>query len=231
MSVRHKFLASCPGSAKLGPAIALLVAAVVFSMLLAAPAVSQAQAVDPLAGEAARITESTEDPNNNDIVDRIVITAAGCEVAGDATVTVEDNDGTQVELTNGGNVTITADGEQVTIVGTEAGGNLGGISPTGGDNQFGTVDQTVTGKVIGSTGITCSGAGGDDGDGDNDDTPADDQYDSNGDDPGDVNNPDDVMDDTTPGKPLPKTGGIPLVLGAGVLLACATLLSARVLRS
>ena len=47
---------------------------------------------------------------------------------------------------------------------------------------------------------------------------------------GAVNDPADVVDDTTPGKPLPKTGGIPLVLGAGVLLACATLLSVRLLR-
>ncbi len=46
-------------------------------------------------------------------------------MAADATVTVkEDEGGTQVELTNGGNADITADEDQVTIVGSDAGGNL-----------------------------------------------------------------------------------------------------------
>lgn len=54
--------------------------------------------------------------------------------------------------------------------------------------------------------------------------------DNNPDDPGDVNDQDDVMDDTTPSKPLPNTGGIPLFLGAGVILASVTLLSTRILR-
>ena len=40
----------------------------------------------------------------------------------------------------------------------------------------------------------------------------------------------DVVVKTVPDKPLPKTGGFPLLMGAGVLLACAAVLSVRVLR-
>lgn len=39
-----------------------------------------------------------------------------------------------------------------------------------------------------------------------------------------------VIVNTIPDKPLPKTGGISLVAGAGLLLVCATVLSIRVLR-
>lgn len=40
----------------------------------------------------------------------------------------------------------------------------------------------------------------------------------------------DVIIKTVPDKPLPKTGGVSLLLGAGLLLACATGLFVRVLR-
>jgi len=49
--------------------------------------------------------------------------------------------------------------------------------------------------------------------------------------PGDANNPDDVIDDTIPKKPvLANTGGFPLLLGAGLLLVCAAAVSVRILR-
>jgi hypothetical protein len=89
--------------------------------------------------------------------------------------------------------------------------------------------------------------GGDDGDGDDNGdggTPGDDQYDNDdggGDDgdrddedvviAGDVDDPDDViLDPVLEDKKLVNTGGIPLVAGAGLLLACATALFVRVLR-
>lgn len=110
-------------------------------------------ATDP-GGETARITESTTD--TDEIVDRLVVPVADCEVGTDAFVVVEDNDGTQVRLTNGENVTITADANAVTIEGTAAGGNLRGINASGGDDpQFGTEGETVEGEIVNSTGITC----------------------------------------------------------------------------
>ena len=119
-------------------------------------------ATDP-AGETARVTEGTTD--TDDIVDRIVVPLAGCEVASDASVVVADNDGTNVTLTNNQNVTITPDDDAVTIEGADAGGNLTDLAPAGGDNQFGTVSETVEGELVSSEGITC----GRDGEGGNDD--------------------------------------------------------------
>lgn len=105
-------------------------------------------------GETARITERTTD--TDEIVDRLVVPVADCEVGTDAFMVVEDNDGTQVRLTNGENVVITVDANAVTIEGTAAGGNLRGINASGGDDpQFGTVDETVEGEIVNSTGITC----------------------------------------------------------------------------
>lgn len=110
-------------------------------------------ATDP-GGETARITESTTD--TDEIVDRLVVPATDCEVGTDASVLVEDSDGTQVRLTNGENVTITADADAVTIEGTAAGGNLRGINASGGDeSQFGREGETVEGEIVNSTGITC----------------------------------------------------------------------------
>jgi hypothetical protein len=73
-------------------------------------------------------------------------------------------------------------------------------------------------------GLACETYPYDDG-GDDNDTPADDQYDDGGgdddggvDDGDDVDDPDDVIDDTTSKKPLPDTGGVPLLgLAVGAL--------------
>lgn len=122
-------------------------------------------ATDPT-GETARITESTTD--SDEIVDRIVVPVAGCEVASDASVVVEDDDDTSVSLTNGQNVTIDPDDDTLTIVGTDADGNLTDLAPRGGDQQFGTEGQTATGEVLRSSGITCGrDAGGNNAEDDN----------------------------------------------------------------
>ena len=151
------------GTVKIAPSgtlvAALSVALLALVFLLAVPASAQddSRATD-LAGEAAEIRESPTDPDV--IVDRIVVAVGDCRVDADASVVVEDDDGTRVRLTNGGNVNrnvrITADADAVTIVGTGDGGNLDGIAPSGGtDPQFGTEGETVDGDVVSSTGIRC----------------------------------------------------------------------------
>ena len=165
---------------------------------------------DPLAGETAKIRATTIGP----------ISVADCTVTSAATVVVEDADGTRATFTNrqNGNVTITADANGITIEAAVAGEDIEGENVTGGNPQ--TFDAG-NGTVVSSTGITC----GDDDTGTNEnnradtDTPSEDQYESN-----------DVIRKTVPDKPLPKTGGTSLILGAGVLLAVAAILSIRVLR-
>lgn len=158
--------------------------------LLVVPANAQdtsqptAGATDP-AGETASITESTTDPD--EIVDRIVVAVGDCEVGPDASVVVEDDDGTQARLADGENVTITADADAVTIVGTGGGGNLRGIDASGGDDpQFGTEGRTVDGEIVRSTGITCGRDAGDDEGGD-EGGPSQRQYGDDGDEREDLN--------------------------------------------
>ena len=144
---------------KIGPrgmlVASFFVAVLALVFLLAVPAKAQdasRDTIDP-AGEAARITESTTD--DDEIVDRIVVAVGDCRVGSDASVVVEDDDGTRVRLADGGNVTITADADAITIVGTGDGGNLEGIDASGGDRQFGTEGEIVEGEVVSSAGITC----------------------------------------------------------------------------
>jgi hypothetical protein len=143
---------------KIGPSgmlvAAFLVAVLALVFLLTVPAKAQdtSRATDA-AGETARITESTAD--DDEIVDRIVVAAGDCRVGSDASVVVEDDDGTQARLTDGGNVRITADADAITIVGTGDGGNIRGIDASGGDRQFGTEGETVEGQVVSSTNVRC----------------------------------------------------------------------------
>jgi len=131
------------------------VALLALILLLTAPAGAQTDGTD-LAGETARFTDSADtDPT----VDRIVVTVADCEANNNASVVVRDDDGTRARLTDGGNVTIATNGNAITIAGTDDGGNLDGVSTSGGDGQFGTEGETVDGEVVSSAGITC----GDDG--------------------------------------------------------------------
>ena len=167
-----------------GTLVATFFAALLALILLAAPAAAQdANQDDDLAEETARITDSTAD--DDEIVDRIVVAAGDCRVDDDASLVVEDDDGTRVRLTNGGNVRITADADAVTIVGTGDGGNLDGINASGGDGQFGTEGETVVGDVVSSTGIRCGDDDPDDPNNPNDpnapNNPSQEQYEDEGD--------------------------------------------------
>lgn len=107
------------------------------------------QADDPLAGEQVEITN-----NSGGAASRIIIHVGGCEVTEDATVVIEDKDGTRVEISNSDN-DFEADSNKITITG-----------PNGDAIEAPDADQLDpgAGEVIRSSGITCSGDGGDPGD-------------------------------------------------------------------
>ena len=117
------------------------------------------QTDDPIAGQTAFI----EDQDDDGTVDTIgPIAVAGCTVDDGATIVVEDEDGTQVELVNGLNATITGASNAITIEGTGANGTFDNLSPTGGDPA--TFDPGQ-GRVVSSTGIACGDSGGNGGNG------------------------------------------------------------------
>ncbi|KAI4113314.1 MAG: hypothetical protein LQ341_007818, partial [Variospora aurantia] len=118
--------------------------------------VAAARVADPLADEAAQITESADDTDQT-IANRIVIPDVDCEVSGGATVTVRDADGTEITLTDGVNVDIEQGQGRIVIVGSGEDGNFDGVVIIGGD--FGPSDSTETGAVVRSTGITCNNDG------------------------------------------------------------------------
>ena len=167
--------------------------------------------------------------NTNDPPDVVTIAANDCTVSPGASVTLEDGDGTQVQLVDGERgITITAPGGRPEIQATDGefiGDPTHATFPTS-DTSFDT-DGDYT--VAGSEGITCRDAadtnartddvGGDDAD-DRQYEPDDRQY---GDDQ------DEVMIETVPDKPLPKTGGFPFFFGMGLMLLAATVLGARVI--
>jgi hypothetical protein len=201
--------------------VSFVASCLILVLPLVNPVWAQATNDDPLAGLAVDIVEDPAD-QDEDVNSVGPIAASGCTVAADATVTVEDEDGTQVALTNGVNVVISANADQVTIVGSDPNGNLD-VRPSGGDGQFGSADQTVEGTVVESTGFTCeddTGTNtqrGDDAGGEEAD---DQQY-------GDERS--EVILKTVPDKPLPKTGGFPLLVGAGLMVLAATVLGSRVI--
>jgi len=171
------------------------------------------QTADPIAGQTAFI----EDEDGDGIVDTIgPIAVAGCTLDDGATIVVEDEDGTQVELLNGRNATITGESNAITIEGTGANGTFDNLSPTGGDPA--TFDPGQ-GTVVSSTGIVCGDSGGNGGNG-----PA-----SGGTDSGTDGGPDDaqygnrevtVIVETIPDKKiLVDTGGPILPIIGGVILA------------
>lgn len=184
--------------------ILAMLAAFTVLPILAASAVAQ-----QFDGINARIIDTND---TDDIVNRVIVNRTNCVVDDDASVVVEDSDGTRVTLTNGSNVDIQASDNRVTIDGTGSNGNIDGISPEGGDGTF----EAGNGKAVESSGIACDAR--DDGDDDDDNGASDDQY--RNDDAGDDN--DDVIDDSVPDKPLPNTGGMPLsgLLIVGFALVC-----------
>jgi hypothetical protein len=128
--------------------------------LFVVPAGAQ-QTSDPIAGQTVFI-EVGADGTVNSIGP---IAVADCTVARDATIVVEDEGGTQVELVNGVNATITGTPESITIEGTGTNGTFDNLRPTGGDEEFGSAGATDDGTVVSSTGIECGGTGGDGGNG------------------------------------------------------------------
>ena len=171
----------------------------------------------------------TDTGNTNDPPDLVTIAVNDCTVSPGASVILEDGDGTQAQVVNGE--------EQVTITATNSGieirvtsGDFIGDHATysSSDRSFDT-DGDYT--VAGSEGITgCAQTTGTARDADDDgangaaptnnDGPDDQQY-------GDRK--ENVIIKTVPDKPLPKTGGFPLLAGAGLMALAATLLGARVI--
>lgn len=104
------------------------------------------RATDPLQNQTATIIEDADD-NDGGKVDRIEITAPGCEVGQDATVTVADADSIPETFTNNDGATITPD-QSLIIVDR--------IRPRSIDDRgFGPRNQEEDGTVTDSTGIQC----------------------------------------------------------------------------
>jgi hypothetical protein len=170
-----------------------------------------AQTADPIAGQTAFI----EDQDDDGTVDSIgPIAVAGCTVDADAAIVVEDENGTQVELFNGQNATITGASNAITIEGTGTNGTFDNLNPTGGDPA--TFDPGQ-GRVVSSTGIACGDSGGNGGNGTasggTDGGPDDAQYNADG---KEVT----VIVETIPEKKiLVDTGGPTLPMIGGVILA------------
>jgi hypothetical protein len=159
--------------------------------------------------------------NNNSPPDVIVVAATGCTVAAGASITLEDGDGTRAIFTDGD--------RGITIVSQNGHPRIEG--PVGdfvGDHaRFPTSDESFDTdgdySVVSSTGVTgCTGGGA---------APAEDQYGSGNNDTGNVDNPKDVVPDTTSSKQIPDTGGPPyLAFGALILMFAALLVGRGVLR-
>jgi hypothetical protein len=158
--------------------------------------------------------------NASDTPTLITITVSGCTVSEGASVTVEDGDGTTASFVDGQRgIEITEANSEVRIEGP-TGDFIGNHAVETSDTGFDT-DGDYT--VAGSMGIACRTAGEPSGEGDEDagGGEADDQQ------YGDRK--EDVIIKTVPDKPLPKTGGFPLLVGAGLMLLGATVLGSRVI--
>ncbi len=127
--------------------------------------------------------------------------------------------GGRVSYDNGGNDEVRIEGPTGDFIGNHA-------TYPGGEDSFDTDgDNTVAGStgITGcaqTTGMLTAGHGGDGAA--TDDDGADDQQYAN-------DRKKNVIIKTVPDKPLPKTGGSPLLLGAGLMLLAATVLGARVI--
>lgn len=170
----------------------------------------------------------------------ITIASEGCQVAEGASVTLRDDEGdTEATFTDDPNddpeqIQITAPNGRVKIEGPEDGfiGDLATF-PTD-DDAFSTRGNYV---VVSSTGITgCAQTTGTARDAD-DVAPTDDDgadgvarpADDGADDQQYGDRKEIVIVETVPDKPLPKTGGFPLLVGAGLMALAATVLGSRVI--
>lgn len=198
-----------------------VVSCLVLVSLLVNPVWAQATNEDPLAG----IDVTLEDTNGDEeLANRVLIPLTDCDVAENASVTVRNVDSSgqpidpPIELVNDQTVVQIAQ-EPTEIVIENM--NQGDLDPR---------LKSGVGEVVESTGITCDAAGTDPGtdpsenesDGAADDDGADDRQYAD-------DRKVDVIIKTVPDKPLPKTGGSPLLFGAGLMLLAATVLGSRVI--
>ena len=205
----------------------------------------------PLAGASARII----DENSDSIVNRIVVTVSNCDIDDNATVTIEDEDGTRAAFTDENDVNMEGFQDRVVVQGTAESGNIGDVDFAGGeDRNFNTGDGTL----VRSTGITCDRESDDGGDGGRDDggvataselvdldcdellqrfrNRSSGQYltneaflESDVEDRIEVCLAQEVIDDTGSDDDLPDTGGLPL-LGIAVLGIASVFAGASVIR-
>lgn len=149
----------------------------------------------------------------------ITIAVSGCTVSEGASVTVEDGDGTTARFVDEQRgIEITGVNDEIRIEGPP--GDFIGNHAETSDPGF---DADGDYAVVRSTNISCLTAGTPSGEGDEgaaDNGPDDQQY-------GDRK--ENVIIKTVPDKPLPKTGGFPLLIGAGLMALVVTVLGARVI--
>jgi len=197
-----------------GAVFALLCAVLV---LLVVPAGAQDGGIPP--GTAAN---GSNPDNPSDTPTIVTIAASGCTVAAGASITLEDGDGTRAIFTDGD--------RGITIISQDGRPRIEG--PPGdfiGDHaRFPTSDKSFDTdgdySVVSSTGVSgCRGGNA----GQDNTGPAQGQYSGN-----DVNNPNDVIPDTSSDTQIPDTGGPPyLALGALLLMFAALLVGRSVLKS
>ena len=159
--------------------------------------------------------------DNNSPPDAVVVAASDCIVSPGASITLEDGDGTQAIFTDKERgITISAQSGHPRIEGPV--GDFVGNHATFPDSDT-SFDTDGDYSVVSSTGVACKGGG---------KSPTDDQYSNdNTPPPGDVNNPDDVIPDTSSNEQIPDTGGPPyLAFGALMLLSMALIVGRGVLR-
>jgi hypothetical protein len=178
--------------------------------------------------------------NNNSPPDVIQVEADTCTVSPGASITLEDGDGTQAIFTDGEReITISAEDDGVLRIEGPVDDYIGDHAAfPDTDTAFDTDGDYA---VVTSTGITCDGGdaaeddatpppSGDDTTPPADDkkvTPVEDQY-KPGEKPGDVDNPKDVVPDTTvKGKQIPDTGGPPYIALAAIALLSVALIAGR----
>lgn len=199
----------------MGRAVSML--GTVFALLCVVPAFL----VVPAEAQDGRIPPGTpargvDTDNNNSPPDVIVVAASDCTVAPGASITLADGDGTPAIFTDGE--------KEITIISQDGSPRIEGpqddfigdhATHPGSDKSF---DTDGDYSVVSSRGVTgCRGGT----------APVDDQYN-----PGEVDNPDGTVPDTTSRTGIPNTGGPPyLALGALVFLGAALLVGRGVLRS
>ncbi|MDQ4128912.1 MAG: hypothetical protein M3151_13365 [Actinomycetota bacterium] len=205
----------------------------IVSISLAVPVGAQQSDGGIPAGTPATAS-NPDDPNAAPTT--ITIASEGCDrVAEGATVTLADGDAaqpTQLRLTDGEeDVEITETGGQIEITGpadediyqqgTFLDPNDESFDDTNGESTV-VASTGITGcaQTTGTAGTTNTAPDGEGAAPADDEGPDDQQY-------GDRKA--DVIVETVPDKPLPKTGGFPLLFGAGLVLLVATSFGSRVI--